>query len=126
MRGKEHRRHGTDARRKTLPHRLQPFGEGLGELGMVGPAVDEVHLDGAGGFGKGSAAIESHAGAGVLRRKTDRHRRGDAILTHLAHHVGDVRLPVAHADVDREVEGLGEQAPLLQGELGQRARPMRL
>ena len=88
---------------------------------MVGPAVDEVDLDGSRGLGKGGAAIEADAGAGVLRRKADGDGRGDAILAHLAHDVGDIRLPVAHADIDREAELLGEQAPLLQGELGQRA-----
>ena len=70
---------------------------------------------------KRGAAIESDAGAGVLRRKTDRDRRGNAILSHLAHHVGDVRLPVAHAHIDREAERLGEQASLFQGEFRQRA-----
>ena len=78
-----------DARRETVPDRLQAFGKGLRELGMVGPAVDEVHLDGVSRFGKGCAAIESHTGAGVLGRKTDSNRRGNAIVTHLAHHVGE-------------------------------------
>ena len=84
------------------------------------PSMKSISMAPA-GLGKGGAAIESHAGAGVLGRKTDGDRRGNAVLTHLAHHVGDIRLPVAHAHIDREVERLGEQAPLLQRELGQRA-----
>ncbi len=85
------------------------------------PSMKSISMAPA-GFGKDGAAIESHAGAGILWRKTDSDRRGNAILSHLAHHVGDVRLPVAHADIDREAERLGKQASLLQGELGQRAR----
>jgi hypothetical protein len=65
VRGKEHRRHRSDARGKALPDRLQALGESLGQLGMVGPAVDEVHLNGAG------TAIKSYAGAGILRCKTN-------------------------------------------------------
>jgi hypothetical protein len=68
------------------------------------------------------APAASAKAAGVLRRETDGHGRGNAILTHLAHHVCDVRLPIAHADIDRQAKCAGEQVPLLQGELSQRAR----
>ncbi len=122
MGGKEHRRPGADTRRKTLPHRLQPFGKGLGKQGVVGPAIDEIDFDSARGFGKDGAAVESHTGAGVLWRKTNGHRGANAILTHLANNIRDVRPPVAHADIHREFQRLGEQAALLQGELRQRAR----
>jgi hypothetical protein len=104
-----------------LPDRLQALGESLGQLRMVGPTLDKVHFDGAGSRGKGGAAIEPNAGAGVLRCKTDNDCRGNAVLTHLAHHVDDVRLPVAHARIDRQAKRLGKQSSLFQGELRERA-----
>ncbi len=88
---------------------------------MIGPAINEVHLD-AGRFGKGGAAIQSDAGAGILRGETDHHSRGDSIFAHLAHYIGDVGLPVTHAHIHGQAECLGKQAPLLLRELGQGTR----
>ena len=73
------------------------------------------------GRGKGGAAIEPNAGAGILGCKTDNDCRGDAILAHLAHHIGNVGSPVAHAYIDWQAEGLREQAALFLCELRERA-----
>ena len=77
------------------------FGEGLGEEWVVGPPGDEVDLHAFGG-GHDGAAVEADAGAGVLRGEADGFEFADAVGAHLGDDVGDVGMPVAHADVDGE------------------------
>src|SRR5579859_5647299 len=52
----KHGRLHANSRSHALPDRLQPVGERLSKERVIGPAIDEVHLD-AGGFRKGGAAI---------------------------------------------------------------------
>ncbi len=93
--------------------------EGLREQWMLAPAGDKLHLHAfAGPLGGG--AIEADAGAGVLRREADGLEAGDAIGAHLREHVRDVRVPVAHADIDRNAERLAQEAALQQGPAGER------
>ena len=67
-----------------------------------------------------SRAVEADAGAGVLRRQADDHSPAHAVSDHGANGVCDVRVPVAHADVDAEPEFVGEKFALFLREFGQR------
>ena len=106
------------------PDGPEVLGEGEGEEGLVGPASDEVEGEGrAGCFFEGGLegfAVEAGAGAGVLGREAEDAGVGDAVLLHLGDDVGDVRVPVAHADVDGledlvfEEDGLAE-SPACEG-----------
>jgi hypothetical protein len=81
------------------------FGEGVGEERMLGPSGYEVHVE-AFGSGHDRSAIEAYAGAGVLRSEAEGFDVGDAVGAHPGDDIGDVRMPVAHGNVDR---GSGEE-----------------
>ena len=103
----------------------QPLGEGVGEQRMMGPTAGEVDAQGS-SFGFHRALVEAHAGARVLRREADHGSFFDAVGAHLAHYVGDVGTPVAHADVDADRfvlrgEFRFDESSLLHGDLGERA-----
>ena len=75
------------------------------------------------GFERGheGATVEADAGTGVLRGETDRGGRGYSVGAHLLNDIGDVGLPVAHADVNEDADFFGEQLALLQGQFSERA-----
>ena len=88
---------------------------------MLGPVIHKPQLQCIGRRIERSLPVEPHAGARILRSQANRHRAGHAIGAHLRHHVGDVRLPVAHAHVHRHPELLAQQPSLLQRQPRQRA-----
>ena len=103
----------------------EALGKGFGKQRMLRPTFSEVDAKAA-GFGLDSAAVEAHAGAGVLRRHADDRCLLNAIGTHLADYVGNVGTPVSHADVDPD--GLAgifkfrfDKASLFESDLGERA-----
>ncbi len=99
------------------------FGECEGEEGFVGPAGDKVEGEGlAGGVLEGGfegLEVEASAGAGILGREAEDAGVGDAVLLHLGDDVGDVGVPVAHADVDRLEELVFEEDGLAEGPAGE-------
>ena len=104
----------------------EALGEGLDEGRLVGPLLDEGDVE-AVGDGHEGAAVKADAGARVLRREADGDDARDAVGTHPADHVFDVRVPVAHARVDRQrMTGSGERgferAGLREGPAGERRR----
>jgi hypothetical protein len=109
------------------PDGPEAFGEGEGEERAVGPAGDELGCEGGdtgrtgGGFEE-DAAVEADAGTGVLGGEADGLDVGDAVGTHLGYDVGDVGVPVAHADVDGEVERFAEELALEEGPAGEGRR----
>ena len=96
------------------------FGEGLREEGFVGPAGDEVYGEAVADGGHEGAAIEAGGGAGVLRREAEDACVLHAVSPHLRDDVGDVGMPVAHADVDWPAEEFAEHAALQEGPVGER------
>ena len=103
VRGEEQRDVGTDLFPEFLAKRDEFVGEGLSEQRMLGPSVNELNMDGVACFCEGCASIEPDACARVLRSETDGSRRSNSIRAHLLLNVRDIGLPVAHADVDRQV-----------------------
>jgi hypothetical protein len=92
----------------------EALGEGLDEGGFFGPLFDEGEGDGRrsgirreGGY-KG-AAVETDAGTRILRREADGDDSGDAVAAHLGDDVRDVRMPVAHGDVDGQRSAGGRE-----------------
>ena len=72
---------------------------------MICPAGDELHLHAVEGGGfLGGAAVEADGGAGVLRGEADGFEAGDTVAAHLGEHIRNIRVPVTHPDVDREIE----------------------
>jgi len=102
------------------PNRPQPLSEGLSQQRLVGPAGDELVLERSvyGGFQR--SAIESGRGAGVLWGKTEHASMADTIGLHLCNDVHDVRMPVAHTDIDLCACLLFQQRTLLQRPARQR------
>ena len=96
---------------------------------MIVPALDEINREwktGSFRLRPGCAkcpTVEPYAGPGVVRRKADNNRVGDAVFRHLAHRVGDIGLPVAHADVGRHSALTRDPFGLAQGDLGKRRAP---
>ena len=86
---------------------------------MIVPRFDEV--DGERRLVRSQGgAIESNAGARILRRQTDRDSAADSVRRHGTDRVRDERLPVAHADVYRQPQIACQQFTLPQSQLGQR------
>src|SRR5580698_1342050 len=67
-----------------------------------------------------SGAVETDAGARILRRQADDDGPAHTIRNHGADGIRDVGLPVAHADVYTEAELMSEKVALFQRKLGQR------
>ncbi len=102
------------------PDGPEALGEGLGEERFVGPAGDEVYGEAVADGGHEGAAVEAGGGAGVLRSEAEDARVLYAVGLHLRDDVGDVGMPVAHADVDGLAEELAEQAALQERPVGER------
>ncbi len=121
----EHRNGVTDLGTELFECGAKALGEGFDEERVARPARGEVNAQ-ASRFGFDGAAVEAHAGARVLRCKAKDGGFFNAVGAHLAHHVGNIGTPVAHAHVD--LDGLSlmgefffDQAGLLHGDLGERA-----
>src|SRR5271165_1711324 len=99
MRGKQHRYGLAHFRAERIEYRAQPLCKCIGEQRMIRPALHEIDLHPR-RFSEDCAAIQSDAGARVLRRETYRDDLADAILAHLPGNVCNIWLPVAHADVN--------------------------
>ena len=57
-------------------------------------------------------AVLATARVGAERRREDRERASDAVLGHLPHRVPEVRMPVAVAEVDRQLDAASAQLRL--------------
>ena len=101
----QHRNRRAHFGAELAPGRPQPLGKGLGKQRMPRPAFGKVDAQ-AGRLGLDGAAVKTHAGAGVLRRHADDRGLFHAVGAHLADHIGNVRTPVSHANVDRDRAGL--------------------
>src|SRR5450755_800707 len=64
-------------------------------------------------------AVEPDAGARFLRGKADYDGALDAVCRHGANGIGDVGPPIAHANINWQVEFTGEQSPLFHSQLGE-------
>ena len=106
---------------KSAILRTQAVSKGRDEQRVIRPCISEIHCEFAAGLGQHRAAIEADAGAGILWSEADGGSGGDAVVDHLLHCRGDIRLPVAHADVDRYSGVLRQQTRLRTRDLRQRA-----
>ena len=103
----------------------EPLGKGFGQERVLRPGSSKVDAQ-AGRFGFDGAAVEAHAGAGVLRREAEDRCFFYAIGAHLADYIGDIGAPVAHADIDADGLALRgqfgfDEAGLLQCDFSERA-----
>ena len=79
--------------------RAEPLSERVGKKWMLRPAFSEVDTQSACLCLHG-AAVEADASTRVLRGHADDGGFFHAVFAHQANNVGDVRTPVAHADVN--------------------------
>src|ERR1700722_7038683 len=89
MSGENHRHAGGCLLASVLPTAAKFLGEGFDEKWMVMPGVDESHSKRCAAFDVQRGAIQSHAGARILRRQTDYDRMSKACRFHYAARVRD-------------------------------------
>ncbi len=104
----------------SLPSSTNFLREGSDQERMVVPRFDEIHGKRCAPFKIQRSAIQSYAGARVLRSQTDDHGTGDAVGLHPTHRLRDKRLPVAHAHVDGQFQFFRQEIALLQRQLCKR------
>ena len=80
------------------------------------PRLDELDGKRHAAFNIQRRAIESHAGARVLRGQADDDGARHAVRLHGGNRVGDKRLPVTHSHVHRQLQFFRQQFPLAQRE----------
>src|SRR5262249_14107160 len=96
---------------------LEFLDEGFDQQRMVVPGLDEVEREWW-TFGSGDrVVVEPDAGTGVLWSEADRDHARHSVGCDFLHHIGDERFPVAHANVDGEMEFAGEKLSLADGDL---------
>ena len=84
------------------------------------PRLDELHGKRRTAFDIQSRAIETHAGARVLRSQADDHSALHPVRLHGRNRVRHEGFPVTHADVNRQPQFFGQQFALAQSKFGQR------
>ena len=114
MRGKDDRHTRGHFAACSIPSRAKLFGKGSDQKRMVMPRLDEFDGKRHAAFDIQRRAIESDAGARVLRGQADDHGASDAIRLHGGNRVRDKRLPVTHSNVHRQLQFFRQQLTLPQ------------
>src|SRR5262249_39848249 len=100
---------------------LRRFSQSLGECGdqsgMIVPRLYEIQLE---RLLHHRAAVESHAGSGILWRQAQDRGVPDTVSPHQRYDVRNEWLPVAHAQVHAPLYGLLQRRRLPVGDFGKR------
>ena len=82
------------------------------------PLIDEIEFEVRGVLSGDGVAIESYAGAGILRSQTDSDDALEFLRSDGFDCVGDEGFPIAHADEDRQLERLRKLGGLKKSPAG--------
>src|SRR4029077_18532708 len=104
VRGEDHRQSRSVFGAGFFPTGAQFLREGFYEQWMIIPLLDEVQLKRKIPVAANRAAVESNAGARILRSETDGDDALESLARNCLHRVADERLPVAHADENRHLQ----------------------